>query len=173
VLTTSDYLDRVARPIYLIALLLVLTPVADFLTNVWPIQPGEMRWRFGSTAVLAGFLFTPIIGALFAAVLAMFMEQKVLLRTIGVLCVATAAVLVLMTAVFAFDTLQLKRGVPPDNMGQFKMAAIRGAVKLLSAIVATSWLGMGCIKLSRTLENVQAVRQKPRNTNPIVGTKIN
>ncbi len=152
----------------MIALLLVLTPLADFVSSVWPLQPTEMRWRFASTALVAGFLFTPLIGSLIGVLLSTFLEQKMVLRVIGVLNVTAAVLLFVMLAVFAFDTLQLKRAVPPDSQGQFKLSAVRGGLKLIVSIVATSWLGLDAIKLSRTLGNVQAARQKPRMSGPIV-----
>ncbi len=167
-LSSSDYLDRLARPVYLIGILLILTPLADFVTSVWPIQPTEMRWRFASTALLAGFLFTPLIGSLITALMATFMEQKMILRVIGVLNVVGAVFLVIALAIFAFDTLQLRRAVPPDAQASFKTSAIRGALKLIVSIIATGWLGLDAIRLSRTMGNVQAARQKPRMSGPIV-----
>ncbi len=168
--SSSDSLERIARPIYLIALLLVVTPLADFITSVWPIQPAEMRWRFASTALLAGFLFTPLIGSLIGVVLASFMEQRMVLRVIGILNVVAAVFLTLALAAFAFDTLQLRRAVPPDAQGQFRTSAIRGVLKLVSAILASGWIGVDAIKLSRTLGNVAAARVKPRMSGPIVGS---
>ena len=152
----------------MIALLLVLTPLADFVSSVWPIQPGELRWRFASSALLAGFLFTPLIGSLIAVFLATFLEQKMVLRVIGVLNVLAAVVLFVLLAIFAFDTLQLRRAVPPDSQSQFKMSAIRGALKFTATLVAAGWLGLDAIRLSRTLGNVQAARQKPRMSGPII-----
>ena len=170
-LSTSDYLERLAKPIYLIALMLVLTPLADFIGSVWPLQFGEMRWRFASFALLAGFLFTPLIGSLIAAMLAAVMEERMVLRVIGVLNVVAAAGLFLLLATFAFDALQLRRAVPPDLQGQFRASAIRGCLKLISAIVTSGWLGLAAVKLSRTMTSVAAARAKPRMTGPIVGSR--
>ncbi len=167
-LNTSDYIDRIARPLYFIALLLVLTPLADFVTSVWPVQLAELRWRFASTAMLAGFLFTPLIGSLIGVAISTVLEQKMVLRVIGIINVVSAVILVVLLAIFAFDTLQLRRAVPPDTQNQFKVSAVRTALKLIATIMATGWLGFGGIKLSRTMGSVQAARQKPRMSGPIV-----
>ena len=48
---------------YFIALLLVVLPVLDFATNVWPFQPGLAVWRYGSVGLFSGYMLTPLLGS--------------------------------------------------------------------------------------------------------------
>ena len=135
---------RVAPPALFLALLLVLLPATDFVSNVWPLQPGDFRWRFGMVGLLSGFLLTPLLGMLVAAAAAMLLQHAGLLRVTAVLCGAGAAVLVLLVGVFALDVIQLRPEVTPTALAGFDFANLRAIAKHLLAAGALVWLALAC-----------------------------
>ena len=137
---------RLAPPALFIALLLVLLPATDFISNVWPLQPGDFRWRFGMVGLLSGFLLTPLLGLVLAAAAAMALEHAGLLRVTAAVCSAGAALLVLLVGLFVLDVIQLRPEVTPAALAGFDFANLRAIVKHLLGAVALGWLGLACWK---------------------------
>ena len=52
--------------VYLFLISLVLWPLIDLLTNVWPPQLGTLQWRYGFMGLMAAFLNTPILALILA-----------------------------------------------------------------------------------------------------------
>ena len=163
-------LERLSKPIYFVALLLVLTPLADFVTSVWPLQPGEIRWRFASVALLGGFLFTPLLGSSIAVVVATMLEHRTMQRVMAILNLVVAVVLVASLIGLSFDTLQLRKAVPPDAQTAFRTSAVRAAFKHGTVALATFWLGLVGFKMAASAARDMARRERPRMTGPVVVT---
>ncbi len=133
-------LRRLAGPCYFIALLLVLIPATDFISNVWPLQPGDFRWRFGMTGLLAGFLLTPMLGIVLAGLVAAMTEDHGMLRLVSMVAAVGAVILVMFVALFALDVVQFRPEVPADRRGPFDFANVRSIVKHLLAAGSLGWL---------------------------------
>lgn len=131
---------RLAGPLYFIALLLVVIPATDFISNVWPLQPGDFRWRFGMTGLLAGFLLTPLLGIVLAGLVAAMAEDHGVLRLVSMIAAVGAVVLVVLVALFALDVIQFRPEVPADRRGPFDFANVRSIVKHLLAAASLGWL---------------------------------
>lgn len=131
---------RLAAPCYVIAVLLVLLPVTDFVSNVWPLQPGDFRWRFGMTGLLSGFLLTPLLGIVLAALVAAITDDLRVLRLASVVAAVGAVILVVLVALFALDVVQLRPEVPADRRGPFDFANVRATIKHLLAAASLGWL---------------------------------
>lgn len=137
---------RLAGPCYVIAALLVLLPATDFVSNVWPLQPGDFRWRFGMTGLLSGFLLTPLLGVVLAALVAAITDDRRTLRLTCVVAAAGAVLLVALVALFGLDVLQFRTEVPADRRGPFDFANIRATVKHLLAAASLGWLAMSGLR---------------------------
>ncbi len=131
---------RLAGPCYFIAFLFVVIPATDFISNVWPLQPGDFRWRFGMTGLLAGFLLTPLLGIMLAGLVAAITEDHRTLRLVSVVAAVGAVVLVILVALFALDVIQFRPEVPADRRGPFDFANVRSIVKHLLAAGSLGWL---------------------------------
>ena len=143
----SESTRRLVPASYVVALLFVLGPIADSLTNVWPWQLDNEQWRFGLVGVSSNYLVSVVFGLLMAAVIAGAAEQRTMLRVVGALAGAGAAVLVLVLAAFALDTIQLRE----EQVPMFKIGAVKTFLKVLTASLALVVLTVGCFKAAKTL----------------------
>ena len=147
----SESTRRLVPASYVVALLFVLGPIADSLTNVWPWQLDNEQWRFGLVGVSSNYLVSVVFGLLMAAVIAGAAEQRTMLRVVGALAGAGAAVLVLVLAAFALDTIQLRGYVREEQVPMFKIGAVKTFLKVLTASLALVVLTVGCFKAAKTL----------------------
>ena len=163
-------MERLAKPLYFVGLLLVLTPLADFLTSVWPLQPKEIRWRFASAALLGGFLFTPLIGSVIGVVVSGLMEHRRTQKAIAIINLVCAAVLVGMIGLLLLDALQLRRAVPADAQSAFRTSAVRAAFKHGSVTLALLWLGMTGLRGAAAIKKEITHKERTKSIGPLVVT---
>lgn len=136
------FLRRLAGPLYAIALLMLVIPATDFVSNVWPLNPGDFRWRFGMVGLLSGFLLTPLLGLLLAAVVAAITEDVRMLRAVSAVAGAGALILVLFVGLFTLDVLQFRPEVPAERLGSFDFANVRSMVKHLIVAATLGWMSL-------------------------------
>ena len=105
----SDILRSFAWPTYLVAFLLVTTPAFDYLTNVFPLRVGDVHWRYGSVALLAGFLLTPLFGMMFAIGASVALRHRLVLRVLSWVSVIVGIFQLVLIVFFALDVLQYAR----------------------------------------------------------------
>jgi hypothetical protein len=140
---------------YLVALLLVVVPLSDNVVRTWPIRPGDERWRFGTLGILFNALVTPLLGVFLALIVAAVLQQARTLRTLAVLTLVAAALVLGAIPLFGLDYLQLRAKVTAEAMGGFDSSARKAiVVGLLSATVAlivgiTGWRAAGRIRPGR------------------------
>ena len=163
-------MERLAKPLYFVGLLLVLTPLADFMTSVWPLQPGEIRWRFASAALLGGFLFTPLIGSVIGVVVSGLMEHRRAQKAIAIINLVSAGVLVGMIGLLLLDALHLRRAVPADAQSAVRTSAVRAALKHGSVTLALVWLGMTGLRGAAAIKKDVALKDRARPSGPLVVT---
>jgi hypothetical protein len=166
---SSDALDRMASATNFLALMLVLISLGDYVANVWPFRLGEEGWRYGAVGLLSGFLVTPLLGAFIGAVMAILRRRRVMLTTIAVLELVTAAILVIVCLVFVLDAIALRSVVRPDTVKAFDVSVVKALGKHLLVIVTFGWLGFAGLKAARVLAARQ-VRSKEGASPLVVGT---
>ena len=162
----GDVLRKLTAPAYFVAALLVILPVLDFLTNVWPLQPGQAVWRYGSAGLLSGFVLTPLLGVLVALALAAASEHARALGVLAVLSIVVAVGFVLVAGVFVLDALQVRASVPPQRRPQFEIGIWRAVVKYLVVSIALVWLGIGARRAARHARHRR--REASRDAPPAV-----
>jgi hypothetical protein len=141
--------EALAAPLYLVAVLLLLTPLLDFFAGILPLRLGSMEWRFASVGLLSGFLLTPLLGVVLAMAAAHLGGH---LRVQRVLAIANFFVVVFMIGLFGLfvlDILQLRSVVQPAAKSAFESAAMKAVLKHLSFDVALAWLAWRGIRMSR------------------------
>jgi len=142
-------LDNVAlvpslgRAFYLVAALLVVTPVMDVLTNVWPLAFGDLRWRYGAVGLLSGFLLTTLLGMALAVLTAVALRHRRVLTVLFGLNVAAAVVLLATTVLFGLDVLQVRVTVPMESRGLFDVGAAKALLKHFTLVASFAALGVG------------------------------
>jgi len=124
---------QLAWPAYLVAIAMMLIPMADAWTTLFPWNFGEARWRFGAVGLVSNALMIPLAGLLIAFVVAWAREQRVLLRVIGILGFIGATWCVLALVSFALDALQTRSQVRPEMRLSFNVATVTAAIKTLLA----------------------------------------
>lgn len=152
----------VAGPLYFIGGLLIVLPTLDLLLNAWPLQPGDFRWRFGVVGLLASYLLTPLLGVAVLGATSALMPSALARRTIAVLNLAGAALLVAATVLFLLDLLQLRPALRPDAVASFDVANVRTVIKLLLGATALAWLGVAGLRQSRAAATVPQPRPAHR-----------
>lgn len=145
-----------AAPAYCVAALLVVTPLGDFLSGVWPWRVGAVEWRFASAGLLSGFLLTPLLGTLIAIGVAATRGSEAVLRSLGILALCFSALCLVVLLAFILDAVQMSGSVAPDQRRGFYDASIKALLKYVTACAASYWLGIRALRLGR-------VRTKQRN----------
>ncbi len=134
-------LKRLTGPAYFILCLLFVYPLVDWATNVWPMSPSAFQWRYGSIALLSGFLLTPMIGLLLLEGLAVAAGHFRVARAGAVVAAILGVALLLACALFGLDAMQVRATVPAASMGAFQMGAGRALFKNALMGVGFLWLG--------------------------------
>lgn len=130
-------------PAYVVTATLLLLPLAEFLASVWPLHPGEVRWRFGAVGLFSGALLVPVLAVLLAYAVALLLEHRMVQRVISVLSGLVALLLVAASVGFILDTLQMRSQVRPEAHHAFDVASALGLAKLLVGA-----LGLVCLSLA-------------------------
>jgi hypothetical protein len=131
----SDVERRAWSSVYVLAALLVLEPMGDLLSQVLPLQPGELAWRFGFLGFFANNLLTPLLGATLAMVAAAYLGHGRALRVFSVVSLLAAVTLALALGGFTLDALQLRRSVQPAMTSRYDAGALIAVAKYLAGIV--------------------------------------
>ena len=148
-------LRRLTAPVYLIAVLLVILPILDFVTNVWPLQPGQAVWRYGTVGLFSGFVLTPLLGVLVAIAAAALAEHGRALGVMGILSLAIGVVFLLLMGLFLLDAFEVRANVPPAGKPQFDSGIWRAVVKYLAVAVAVIWMGVAARRSARHLRRAR------------------
>ena len=143
----SERLTSLAAPAYCVAALLIITPLGDFLSGVWPWRLGAVDWRFASSGLLSGFLLTPLLGALIAIGVAAARGSERPLRIFGIATLALSAFCALVLLLFILDAIQISSQVPAQQRRAFYDASLKAFLKYVMAFVASFWLGRSAYRL--------------------------
>jgi hypothetical protein len=160
-----------SRLMILVAALLILVPLIDFVSNIWPLKLAEARWRFGGVGLISGYLVTPLLGDLMLMIATATLERRIAQRGLAVCNLLGAIVLAGILVSYPLDVLQLRGSVPADSLALFDGAAIRSVVKLLLLVVAFLWLAIAGFRLSRRTSGSREGRRKTDGSMLVTGEK--
>ena len=141
--------EALIAPMYVIAFLLVATPVMDFVTSIIPFRMSDIEWRFASVGLLSGFLLTPLLGIALAMGVAHAANHQRFQRIMAVMNLIVTVLFLVLIVLFLLDVFQLKNSVQSDAAEAFASAATKAAIKHCSFIVALGILGWSGVRISR------------------------
>ncbi|MGQ0640095.1 MAG: hypothetical protein ACT4P6_04875 [Gemmatimonadaceae bacterium] len=145
----GERLAVLAGPAYCIAALLVITPLGDFFSGVWPWRVAALDWRFASSGLLSGFLLTPLLGALIAIAVAAVRGSERLLRGLGVATLVAGGLCLVVLLGFVLDAVQLNSSIPAEQRRAFTDASVKALLKYVMACAAAYWLGITAYRLGK------------------------
>lgn len=126
---------RVWKSAYVLAALLVATPLIDLATQVMPFQPGSGVWRYGVLGMLGNNLLTPLLGAVIAGIAAASLEHVRAIRIFsigaGTLCLVIAG----LALFFLLDVVQLRPTVEEGARSAFDLGAGLALGKFCGALL--------------------------------------
>jgi hypothetical protein len=164
---TTQLLDRDRRVLggllYLLALLLVVGPISEWLVIVWPIHVDIAQARFGAIGLLGERLAVPVVGLFTAMLAATLFGQRLVQGILATLSFIASPALAVLAIEMALDGIQLRNTVRSDVLRGFDRSLARTVLLLLYAAVVAAVLGWAVWK---------ARGQKPHVRNepaPLVG----
>ncbi len=150
---------------YCVGALLILISLMDYAGSVLPAQLGNVGWRYGAVGLISSFALTPLLGGVILLGTAALSRQRAVLRAVGLLHLVVAVLLLVAIGSFALDALQVRRGSPPESQRVTEISAIKAGVELALTVVASAWLGLAGLRLSRPRGPA-----RPAKGNVVVGT---
>ena len=133
--------EALAGPLYVVAALLVVIPLVDFVLSVPSAELSNVQWRFAAVGLLSGYTVTPILGLAMAFVIAAVLKQYGVQRLLVAASFSFGAILMALSAGFLLDMLQLRNSVPLDGRAAFQSAWIRAIIKLVLSTIALLYMG--------------------------------
>jgi len=160
-MTRSQVSPWVVRGLYLFAIVLVVSPLIDFVSTVWPLRPGDLQWRYGFLGLGAGFLHTPILGLVLAMAVAYWQDHLSVLRRLGVLSAVAAAAILPVLLEFPLDVLAMRELRAQDAQTGALIGAIIQEVKYLGACLVLACLGVGGMRTAKQLMATSGAEASP------------
>jgi len=136
-------------PGYLAAVLLVVFPIAEFVTGVWPLRPESLQWRYGAVGLSTGYLLTPLLGFVLAAGVAAAAGHDRALRWMANLSILLSLLIAALMVSFTLDVMQLRGGVVSAARPRFDTGAISAGAKYVLVMVVLAWFGIGFRRTGR------------------------
>ena len=151
---------QIAWPAYLVAIAIVVIPLADVATSLYPWRFLEARWRFGAVGLVSNSLLIPMLGVLIAYVTAVILDHRTTRRIIGGVSFAAMALCLVALVMFGLDAVQTRAGVRPEMQLSFGVASAAAAIKTIFATVTFLAIGVAAFRGSRD----KAARMKSPDT---------
>jgi hypothetical protein len=162
----------IAAPAYFVASLLILFPLLDTVLSIWPLQMGEVSWRFGAVGLFSRAVMTPLLGLLLAFAVAVLLEHRLMTRAIAVVGGLTALAIAGVSILFVLDALQMRAQVRPEAKTAFDVASAVALGKyglgflLLGVFAVSGWKASG--KMPKRAES----KKKVKVAAPVVGEAV-
>ncbi len=135
----SSY-KTLARPGYLLAMLLVIMPIADAIMSMWPLRFGEEQWRYGAVGAFSNVTLVPLLGLFIAITMSIALDHRRTRKVIGWICAVTAVVFGIVLAVFILDYFQTRANVRAQFQRAVDIATYTSIVKQAMTVLALVFL---------------------------------
>lgn len=135
-----------ARAAYVVGAALILIPMWDAGTSVFPLRLAESRWRFGTIGLLSNSLLIPLAGAAIVFAVALTQGDRRTLRALGAIAGLSCVLTLVAMITFALDALQSQGAARPDLHLAYIVASTTALVKLLVGAVAFAFFALAGLK---------------------------
>jgi hypothetical protein len=132
--------------LYLVAFLLIVGPISEWLLISWPLQPDQERWRFATIGLLGDRLSLPIVGLFIAIVSATLRQHRVTQTILAGLSILAAPTLIVLAFGMALDGIQLRTTVRADVLWGYDRSLARTVILLFYGAFVTGVLGRVALK---------------------------
>lgn len=132
--------------LYLLALLLIVGPLSQWMVIVWPMHPDVAQWRYGSIGLLEERLTLPMVGLFTAILSASLLQHRAVQGTLSGLSLLAAPALAVLALTLSLDGLQLRHTVRTEQLRGFDLSLARTVLVLLYAAVVAAVLGWAALK---------------------------
>jgi hypothetical protein len=163
----SDFLnlrdDRSARRVvYVSAFLLITVPFLQAGAQLWPLQLGNVQWRYSAANALSSVLLLPYLGLALLILLSRAIESRNLAKAVGAGAVVVVVGLLASLTVFALDAVQLKAIVNSSIMSSFETTTVRVGVVTTLFLLAFSLIALAGFSRPRRRKVASSQRQTRR-----------
>lgn len=142
---------RIRVVAYLLLSGLTVLPLIDLLMTTSPWRISEVPWRFSAFAQLGSSAPMALVALLFLYAVAYANVDKKILYFFAAVAAMYAVLLIVATASFPFDALQMRRRVPQAALRRFTMGAAGGAFRLGFGAVVSAGLAISMFRAARYL----------------------
>jgi hypothetical protein len=139
--------EALAGPMYVVAALLIVIPVVDFVLGVPEVNLSSIQWRFATVGLLSGYTLTPVLGLSLAFVSSSVLQHHRLQRVLVFLCLTSGFLLLIVCGSFLLDAMQLRASLPAGERPGFNSAWRRAILKHFFSAVALLYLGWGARRM--------------------------
>jgi hypothetical protein len=166
---TSSLARRLRVPGYLFFGIAMILPILDLLVSVYPIRLGTVVWRFGAVGLLSSAIGAPLLVLFFIFALALFLGDRRVVLTVGIVASLIALLLVAGAGSFALDALQMKRRVQEAAQQRFMMASMQAMLKLILEGISAIVLAISAFRtVNSKLKAPAATRTESRSSGSLV-----
>jgi hypothetical protein len=137
------------RLVYIGATLLIVIPFLQAGQQLWPLQLGDIRWRYAAANALSSVLLLPFLGLMIMTLVARFTDSKGVSRIVGGLAALFVIGLLGSLVLFALDALQLKSIVTSQMMRPFETTSLRVVLVTLIFTASFTMMMLSAFKSSR------------------------
>ncbi|HEV8151268.1 MAG TPA: hypothetical protein VGP61_13900 [Gemmatimonadales bacterium] len=148
---TRPSVRRLLLLLYLAGALLLADQVADLAASLLanPPAPGQPAWRFGAFGLLMSRASMLLVADVLLFVPAVALEQRRVLRALGVIHLGLALGLLAGLSLFALDWLQIRKSVRETATRPFDGAALRAGVVAALVLGLSAWTGITVLRVTR------------------------
>lgn len=162
-MTRSQLSPWAVLGLYLFAFVLVVSPLIDFFTTVWPPRPSDLSWRYGFLGLAAGYLHTPLLGLVLGMSVAFWQDHVGALRFLGIVSAVAAVALMPVLVMWPLDVLMMRDVRAEDAQMGVLLGGVIQEVKYLGVCLILACLGFGgVLTVKQSMESSRIeVRDSP------------
>jgi hypothetical protein len=146
---SDENLQRYAKGLYPLGILLLLVPLADITLRVFPPQFGQLQWRFATVGLLLGNTGTVLLGLAITGLVAAVSGHRTLLRVLGFVYLLLGIVLLAVLALFLLDAVQIRQMAAANFKRQILVSAMGAAFGGLLGTIALFSMARGALAASK------------------------
>lgn len=147
---SEDRIRVVYSAVYFLAVALVVIPLFEGLSQIFPLSPTAVRWRYGLVGYIGNSLPLPLLGWVMAVVGSAFLGHRRVLKALSVLSLLLVVGIIVSLGFFFLDALELRGSVNPELKRAFDSASMKAALSFGLALLTLAWISWGGWKAAQS-----------------------